>query len=120
MGFELAYEDSKFYVWSTVVDDFVSGPLDSPREVAEFVLNYHGGRFTSEGLVPYTRKQAEEIYKMWYDEAVKVRRNPEEGLRIAASFRLGPEEEPTGIIYEEPIRVTPKLQELRKKARKGG
>lgn len=115
MSYELTYEDGNWYVWSTVVDDYISGPLDSPREVAEFILNRHPGEISIEGVVPYTNEKMKKIYDIWCNEALKVRRNPEEGLQIIGSFELTSEGELKGKKFEEPFRMTPKLRELKRK-----
>lgn len=110
MSYELTYEDGKWYVWSTVVDDYVSGPLKSPNEVAEFVVEVGKERGNP------TEEKVKEIYREWYREAVKVQRNPEEGAQIVATFRMTPEGDPEGLVkYPEPIRMTPKLKDLNRR-----
>jgi len=121
MGYELTHEDGKFYIWSTVVDDYISGPLGTPDDVAKYILNFHGGRITARGIEPYTEQEARRIYKIWYDEAVRVRCRPEEGVSIMGTLDItGIKEgrEPTLRKYEEPIRMTPKLKELQVRLRK--
>lgn len=117
MGYELTYEDGKFYVWSTVVDDYISGPLDSPHRVAMFIVNKGREKKFSEVGIPIKDKKAMQIYKIWYDEAVKVKVHPEEGLRIVATLGGLKEGEPYLVKYEEPVRVTPKLKELQQRQR---
>jgi len=119
MGYELTYEDGKFYVWSTIVDDYISGPLDSPHRVAMFIVNKGRDERFSEERPPVRDKKAMEIYRIWYDEAERIKRYPEEGLQIVATMGGFREGEPYVVKYEEPVRMTPKLKELQRKQREG-
>ena len=119
MGYELTYEDGDWYIWSTVVDEYVSGPLDSPHKVAMFVVNRGRDKRFLEEEVPFSDKKAMEIYRIWYDEAKRVKEYPEEGVRIAATMGGLGEEKPYLVKYEEPVRMTPKLKELQRRQREG-
>ena len=116
MSYELTYEAGEFYVWSTVVDGYIGGPFATPEEVANFIT------YRPVGRVPETESEARRLYKMWHDEAIKVRRHPEEGLQIAATLDLSSlveGGEPTIRVFEAPVRMTPKLEKLQIKFRKG-
>lgn len=126
MGYELTYEDGKFYIWSTVVDDYISGPLDSPHQVAMFIVNRGREDKLSEVGVPFRDEKAMQIYKIWVVEAKRVKRSPEEGAQIIGTMDIQGIEgdrKPTLEKYEEPVRMTPKLKELQvryREEREGG
>ncbi len=118
MGRDLTYEDGEFWIWSTVVDDYIAGPFRSPQEVGRYFMNeylevpeeeraYRGG---------YGGKWSpEKVYDQWYREAVKVMKHPEEGVQIVG---LGSFSEGKFEVHELPesLRMTPKLKELQRKS----
>ena len=77
MGYDLIFRDGKWYVWSTVVDDFV-GEADSPREVAQWFQE----RKEEDG-----KGLSDDARAGWIVEAERVRDAGESAIHIAGILR---------------------------------
>ena len=115
MGRDITYEDEEFWIWSTVVDEYIAGPFATPHAVGEYFMNEYleipeearsrrggyGGNWSPK-----------KVYNYWKDNAENVMMNPEEGLTLVASL-----DSSTGKLtkYSEPVRMTPKLRDLKKR-----